>query len=109
VLAFAGASSGPALAGLNAIVADLTEPGTREDAYAAVRVASNLGAALGPAIGGLLIALGSWTAFLVGVAVLGAAAVAVCQLALPAPAPLPAEDRRAGSLRAISRDRAFSL
>ncbi len=38
------------------MVADLVAPDDREDAYAALRVAANMGVVLGPPIGGLLLA-----------------------------------------------------
>lgn len=41
--------------GSNAMVADLVEPERRTQAYALIRTSSNLGIAIGPAIGGLLI------------------------------------------------------
>ena len=40
-----------------AMVADLVAPDDREQAYAALRVAANMGVVLGPPIGGLLLAV----------------------------------------------------
>src|ERR687884_2291395 len=51
-----------------AMIADLVPRERHEQAYAAVRVASNLGVTLGPPIGGLFLALGSWSALFVGAA-----------------------------------------
>src|SRR5918911_5213038 len=53
-----------------AMIADLVPPERHEQAYAAVRVASNLGVTLGPPTGGLFLALGSWPALFVGGAAL---------------------------------------
>src|SRR5919202_1720138 len=53
-----------------AMVADLVPSERHEQAYAAVRVAANLGVTLGPPTGGLFLALGSWSALFVGAAAL---------------------------------------
>ncbi|HEX6699783.1 MAG TPA: MFS transporter, partial [Gaiellaceae bacterium] len=51
----AGTASGPGFAATNAIVADLVPETERESAYAAMRVATNLGFVTGPPLGGLLL------------------------------------------------------
>ena len=53
-----GASSGGAE---DAMVADLVPPEGREQGYAAVRVAKNLGVSFGPVLGGLLLLGESWS------------------------------------------------
>src|SRR5439155_19714749 len=82
----------------------------RERAYATVRVATNLGAFVGPPLAALLIYLGGWTSFLLGLSLLGATGAYVTTAFLPAtggPAAGGAED--AGSLKVIRRDRPFVL
>jgi MFS family permease len=99
-----GASVGQAL------VADLVPPDKHEGAYAAVRVASNLGVTLGPPFGGVLLFAGGWSALFVGVAVLSLLAWALAFRLLPvrgAYAPEMAPER--GSLGVIVRDRPFLL
>jgi predicted MFS family arabinose efflux permease len=66
-----------------AMVADLVPPERHEAAYAAVRVASNFGVTLGPAVGGLLLALAGWHALFVGVTVLAANAVVLAWRYIP--------------------------
>src|ERR671927_769959 len=60
VLCFGGLSFSIGQAASQALVADLVPPREHEAAYAAVRVASNLGVTCGPPLGGLLLLLGSW-------------------------------------------------
>ena len=105
-----GIVGSPAWALPNALVADLVPAGRREGAYASVRVANNLGVTLGPPLGGLLILLGGWTAFLLGIAALGAVSALVALRILPSPPPLRREgEARTGSTRLILRDRPFLL
>ena len=73
----------PVLSASNALVADVAGE-AREAAYAAVRVASNLGFVLGPLLGGLLLFVGGWPAFLLGVSALGGLAFAAALRLLPA-------------------------
>jgi predicted MFS family arabinose efflux permease len=65
-----------------AIVADLTAPEDREQGYATLRVASNSGTIIGPALGGLLLAIG-WDAMFAGSAAVGTAAVIVAVRRIP--------------------------
>src|SRR5919198_6600494 len=60
LLVLAAAAGAPVQSANNALVADLVEEDAREKAYAAVRVAQNVGVALGPPIGGLLLFVGGW-------------------------------------------------
>jgi predicted MFS family arabinose efflux permease len=116
VIAFAlivvqGVIGAPAYSLDRVLVADLVPDGDdREAAYATVRVATNLGAFVGPPVAALLIHLGGWTSFLLGVAALGIAGAAVTAGFLPATGGWarggPAE---AGSLRLVLHDRPFVL
>ena len=88
------------------VVADADE---REPGFATVRVATNLGALVGPPLGALLVYLGGWNAFLLGISALGIIGAVLTAALLP--------DRRAavrtlaqiGSLRSVLRDRPFAL
>jgi predicted MFS family arabinose efflux permease len=93
-----------------AMVADLVAPERQEDAYAAVRVASNLGVTIGPPIGGLLLLGGHWWHLWAGTFVLGLAGFALAVRYIPrggAYAPESAPTR--GSFAAIVRDGPFLL
>jgi predicted MFS family arabinose efflux permease len=93
-----------------ALVADLVPPDRHEAAYAAVRVASNLGITFGPPLGGLLLLLGSWTALFIGAATLSALGFLLALLFLPRRgAYAPEEPPARGSLAVIARDRPFLL
>jgi predicted MFS family arabinose efflux permease len=103
-----GAIGAPAYSLDRVLVADLiAEPERREGGYAAIRVASNVGILIGPPLAALLVYLGGWTAFLLGIAALGAVGAVLAALLLPATA-RPAEPQT-GSLREIVRDRPFAL
>jgi predicted MFS family arabinose efflux permease len=93
-----------------ALIADLVGPERHEPAYAAVRVASNLGTTLGPPIGGLFLLVGSWTALFVGAATLSAIGFFVALLFLPRRgAYAPEEPPSRGSFGVIVRDKPFLL
>jgi predicted MFS family arabinose efflux permease len=83
LIVLAAALGAPVQSANNALVADLAG-GEREGAYAAVRVASNLGVVIGPPLGGLLLFVGGWSAFLVGIAGLGGLAFFAALRLLPA-------------------------
>lgn len=53
---------------VNAMIADVTPPERRQEAYGLLRIALNVGAALGPAIGGFLVAVSYPLAFLIAAA-----------------------------------------
>src|SRR3954453_9753562 len=61
----------PAQAATNALVADLVTEERQEEAYAGVRIASNVGAAVGPVIAGAALALGGWGGVMILAALLG--------------------------------------
>lgn len=93
-----------------AMVADLVAPERQEPAYAAVRVASNLGVAIGPPIGGLLLLGGHWWHLWAGTFVLALAGFALAVRFIPrggAYAPESAPTR--GSFAVIVRDAPFLL
>ena len=93
-----------------AMVADLVPPERHEAAYASVRVASNLGVAFGPPIGGLLLIGRNWSFFFAGIATLCAVAIAVAVRFLPRRGRYaPTEPPTRGSLGVIRRDHAFLL
>ena len=93
-----------------AMVADLVSPEKHEAAYAAVRVASNLGVTLGPPVGALLLLVGGWTLEFVGVGLLAALAFALAFRYLPRRGTYaPAGPPERGSLGVIVRDRPFLL
>lgn len=93
-----------------ALVADLVPRERHEAAYAAVRVASNLGITFGPPLGGLLLLLGSWNALFIGAAFLSALGFLLALLFLPSRgAYAPEEPPSRGSFGAIVRDRPFLL
>jgi predicted MFS family arabinose efflux permease len=93
-----------------ALVADLVPHDRHEPAYAAVRVASNLGVTFGPPLGGLLLLLGSWNALFLGAAAFSALGFALAVLFLPARgAYAPEEPPSRSSFAVIARDRPFLL
>jgi predicted MFS family arabinose efflux permease len=105
-----GVIGAPAYSLDRVLVADLVPGGEeREAAYATVRVATNLGAFVGPPVAALLIHLGGWTSFLVGVAVLGVVGAAITAVFLPATGGGTGREAPVGSLRSVARDRPFVL
>ena len=91
-----------------AMVADLVPPERHEAAYASVRVANNLGVALGPPIGGLLLIGRHWPVLFVGVTAMSVVAIAIAYRYLPrGGAYSPAEPPTRGSFGAIRSDQAF--
>jgi predicted MFS family arabinose efflux permease len=93
-----------------AIVADLVAPERHEAAYAAVRVASNLGVAIGPPIGGLLLLGGHWSHLWIGAAVLAFGAWGIAFGTIPSRGTYsPEGPPERGSLGVILRDRPFLL
>ena len=93
-----------------ALVADLVPSERHESAYAAVRVASNLGITFGPPLGGLLLLVGSWNALFIGAAALSALGFSLAVLFLPARgAYAPEEPPSRGSFAVIAHDRPFAL
>ena len=106
-----GVIGAPAYSLDRVLVADLVPDGEgREHAYATVRVATNLGALAGPPLAGLLIYLGGWTTFLLGLTTLGVAGALLTIALLPRTGGDVASDEEgAGTLRLVLRDRPFVL
>ena len=93
-----------------AMVADLVAPERQEAAYAAVRVAANLGVTIGPVIGGLLLIGGHWSHLWLGTLVLSAAGfVIACRYIPRGGAYAPAGPPQRGSFGVIIRDTPFLL
>ena len=106
-----GVIGAPAYSLDRVLVADLVpDSDGREAAYATVRVAANLGAFVGPPVAALLIHLGGWTSFLLGVAALGVVGAAVTASFLPATGGWTHPSHaQSGSARLVLRDRPFLL
>ncbi len=93
-----------------AMVADLVAPERHEAAYASVRVASNLGVAIGPVVGGLLLIGGHWSYLWVGTLVLSATGFLIAYRYIPrGGAYAPAGPPQRGSFGVIIRDTPFLL
>jgi predicted MFS family arabinose efflux permease len=93
-----------------AMVADLVPPERHDAAYAAVRVASNLGVSIGPPLGGLLLLGNSWPRLFVGAFVLSALGWAIAYRYIPRRGTYaPEEPPTRGSWPVIRRDYAFLL
>jgi MFS family permease len=107
VIVLTGALSSLGDAADSAMVADLVAPGERENAYATLRVAANMGVVLGPPIGGLMLAV-SWNTLFVGAACLSAIAFVLAWRLIPhrglyTPAP---SDEQPSAL-VVLRDRSY--
>jgi MFS family permease len=98
----------PFTAAIDALVADVVPTDRQEEAYAGSRVAANSGAALGPALAALTLALGGWTALIVLVGCLGFAA-ALAATRLPAVAPSHHGETQRAVIAQVLRDRPFLL
>jgi predicted MFS family arabinose efflux permease len=110
VLCFGGLFFQVGSAANQALVADLVPAERHEAAYAAVRVASNLGVTFGPPLGGLLLLIGSWNALFIGAAAFSALGFLLAVLFLPVRgAYAPEEPPSRGSFAVIARDRPFLL
>src|SRR5439155_25951176 len=110
VLTFGGLFFHVGNAAGHAILADLVPYYRHDSAYAAVRVASNLGITFGPPLGGLLLLIGSWNALFIGAAAFSALGFSLAVLFLPARgAYAPEEPPSRGSFAVIAHDRPFLL
>lgn len=93
-----------------AMVADLVAPERQEAAYAAVRVASNLGVTIGPPIGGLLLLGGHWWHLWTGTFVLALGGFVLALRYIPrGGAYAPESPPTRGSFAVIVRDAPFLL
>ena len=105
-----GVVGAPAYSLDRVLVADVLPGGeTREPGYATVRVATNLGALTGPPLAALLVFLGGWKAFLLGIAALGLVGAVVTVLLVPETRPDVPTGRKLVPLRRVVRDRPFAL
>ena len=93
------------------IVADLIpEEERRERGYATLRVATNLGAFAGPPLAALLIYVGGWTSFLLGLSLLGAVGAYLTTTFLPTTGGAAVCGHTdSGSFATVVRDRPFVL
>ena len=107
VIAATGALSSLGDAADTAMVADLVAPDDREQAYASLRVAANMGVVLGPPIGGLLLA-GSWNTLFVGAACLSAISWALAWRLIPSRGRFtPERGEKSERISVVFRDRPF--
>lgn len=107
VIAATGALSSLGDAADSAMVADLVAPADREQAYAALRVAANMGVVLGPPIGGLLLA-GSWNTLFVGAACLSAISWVLAWKLIPARGRYtPERSEQSERISVVFHDRSF--
>jgi MFS family permease len=83
------------------VIADMVAPEERSDAYALLRIAKNIGVAIGPALGGMLIIISYTTAFLVAATFMITSAVMVY---IAVPETLPKDDSFEGQLTAKSNN-----
>jgi predicted MFS family arabinose efflux permease len=92
-----------------ALVADLVPPERHEQAYAAVRVANNLGIALGPPIGALLLIGQNWTRLFLGATAMACVGLYIAWRWIPAGGRYRAEpsERPRGAFGVIRHDAVF--
>ena len=91
-----------------ALVADLVPPEARERSFAAVRMTGNLGGVIGPAIAGLLLAAGGWSAMFAVAAALGVGATALAWRFLPSGGAYTPMRREHGGMRVLLTDGRFA-
>jgi MFS family permease len=104
-----GIAGAPGRSAISAIVAD-SAPVTHDQAYASLRLALNLGVIVGPPLAAGFLLLGGWPAFLVAIALLGAASCLACLTLDSAGGRRRAEGESLGStLVALVRDRSLGL
>lgn len=92
----------------SAYLTDLTKPGERVTAFALYRLAINVGAAAGPAVGGF-VAERSFTLLFIGDAVTSAIFGAVALFAMPSTSHTRPDKTNGGSTREILADRSFMV
>lgn len=110
VVACAGSIGALAGSVTQALVADLVPPESHEQAYAAQRVAANLGVTLGPPLGSLLLVVGGWTTLFVGGSMLAWVAFLIAVRFVPKRGRYtPEKPPERGSFGVIVRDHAFLL
>lgn len=92
----------------NAMVADITEPSRRMEAYGLLRVAWNLGFAVGPLIGGVLILISFSLTFTISAVISFFAALIVALMLSESYVPVPKEGTK-GALHGIGGIKPFFL
>jgi predicted MFS family arabinose efflux permease len=102
-----GVIGAPAFSLDRVLVADVVDAEAREAGFATVRVATNLGALVGPPLGALLVYVEGWTAFLLGIAALGVAGAILTARLIRARRPV--KEVHPGALREVARDRPFAF
>jgi MFS family permease len=105
-----GMAGAPALTLGQVVVADLV-PGEeeREQAYATVRLAGNLGALAGPPAAALVIATAGWSAMLLAIAAVGLGGAALAARMLPETHAAGESDGGSRAVRRLAADRPFLL
>ncbi|MEU0729499.1 MFS transporter [Streptomyces sp. NPDC006140] len=110
LVVLAGVVWAPGRSAVNALVADLVPAESRDQAYASLRTANNLGVVVGPPLASLLLLLGGWAAFLIGIAVLGALTCWLAVILLPDRGQTSKESTGFGqTVRVVGADRPFML
>jgi len=99
--------------GSNAMLADLIPPGRRDEAYALLRLGSNLGIAVGPALGGIIASRSYATTFALaaaGMVIFGLLILLFARETLPQASPTKSRAREPlGGYLAVIRDTRFVL
>jgi MFS family permease len=96
--------------GADAMVADLTEPKNRQEAYSLVRMVGNTGIAIGPSIGGFLVSHSYDTSFLSGAVAFLVFSLLILVFAretLPKGVSVDLKEHKLGGLGPVLRDRPF--
>jgi MFS family permease len=96
--------------GADAMVADLTNPNNRPEAYSLMRMMSNAGIAIGPTIGGFLAAHSYTTSFFSAATaflIFSALILFFARETLPARSPSIESEHHSGGFKPVLRDRPF--
>lgn len=110
LVVLAGVVWAPGRSAINAVVADVIPPEHRDEAYASLRTANNLGVVVGPPLASLFLIAGGWATFLIGIAVLGALTCLLALLVLPNSGHGGGESAGFGqAVRVLKADRPFML
>ncbi|MBB5867339.1 putative MFS family arabinose efflux permease [Allocatelliglobosispora scoriae] len=96
----------PATSACATVISDLTDEGTREQAYAATRVMFNIGSVLGPPLAAIVLIARSWTLLFVAGSAVGLITVALVLMTLPRDHP---GDRTAPEVAAAPRPERFVI
>ena len=107
-----GASNPLYRVGADAMIADLLVPDKRVDGYALMRMSNNLGVAIGPAVGGFLVAESYYLAFYMaafGLCFFGVLLLFFARETMPViePTAIQNPEKKQGGYRPVLRDGAF--